>query len=344
MDRLLTVVTGNSYAVQLLGNDAWGGPWMARACEPWVLSDECVNGHMFDKTKLGISVGYVIVSLICLPLTFTNFANLMWFQYITLGICLFSVLIFIATCFVPSDSAHFHWHVPPAFGSDPGFAISTCFLSFALTFAIPSWWNENEPDCPAEKAINFSVGYTMLVYYLPIAFLPACAFLIPGDEDALDLYLNGDIVNVVAVVAAYSLAIVGIAPNVIAYAVAMRDNLQSIGPFFTFKVSLAIGCVGPFLLGWALDKPTGFGVTFESVVNWVAVVTMGIVNFIVPLSIVIKLASSQLNSASIAGSQVMDDLRIESWKSSELTSAKAMLVASVALVSGGFALNLLELK
>lgn len=327
VDRLLTVLFGNSYALSLSGS----GPVFSPACLPSMDRSSC-GTDLFSTTSLGISAGYIVVFLICLPLTFTNFANLMWFQYVALTVTAASVLIFVVTCFAPSSSQEALWHVPPAFGASPGFAVSTCFLSFAIGFAVPSWWNENEPDCPASLAINASVAYTFFFYYLPVAFLPAFAFVIPAGKDALWLFLNPKIVNTVAVAGAYVLAIAGIMPNVIAYSVAMRDNLQSLGPRFTFNTSLLIGCVGPFLIGWALDNPTGFGETFQLVVNWAALAMLGGINFIVPLLIVIKLAGQQDIQ------QVSS--KIDVWTRSEVLQAKALLVVSSLLVVGGYAMNI----
>jgi len=341
VDRLLTVLTGNSYVFSLWGS----GGWFASACDPTWSRNYCEN-HLFSTTRLGVSAGYVVVLVICLPLTFTNFANLMWFQYVALAVTATAVVVFIVTCFIPNTSPEYNWHMPPTFGASPGFAVSTCFLSFAIGFAVPSWWNENEPDCPASKAINTSVAYSVVFYYLPVAFLPACAFLIPAGEDALQLFLNSSAVNWAAVVGAYVLAIAGIMPNVIAYSVAMRDNLQSLGPRFTFKVSLLIGCVGPFLIGWALDDPTGFGKTFQLVVNWSAMAMLGCINFIVPLLIVTSLASRQLNDSDsdiCEQSTVFGDMgcpKIEPWTLDELIQAKIMLAISSALIIGGYAMNL----
>jgi hypothetical protein len=258
----------------------------------------------------------------------------MWFQYIALTVTLSAVFAFAVTCFIPSTHQQHHWHAPPVVGSDPTFAISTCFFSFAIGFAVPSWWNENEVDCSASTAISASMAYTFVVYYLPIAMLPACAFLVPSDQSALDLFLNADVVNSVAVIGAYLLAILGIMPNVVAYAVAMRDNLQALGPRFTYRTSLLIGCVGPFLLGWLLDNPTGFGATFMLVVKWGALALLGGINFVTPLVIVCKLASQSVDRAGSPGNNF--------WSKRELREAQGMLVVVLCLLCGGYFASILR--
>merc|ERR1712224_134886 len=117
-------------------------------------------------------------------------------------------------------------------------------------------------------------------------------------------------------------------PNVIAYSVAMRDNLQSLGPSFTFRTSLIIGCIGPVLLAWALDNATGYGVQFEIVMNWAAIGILGIINFIVPQLIAIKLSGQQLMLTADAGGvqagldDTCDAPKMELWTVREHNEAK----------------------
>lgn len=332
VDRLFTVAFGNSYVLAFAGD----GSWIQSAC-PAGMSRSLCGTNLFESTTLGISAGYVAVMAVCLPLTFTNFANLMWFQYVALAVSFMSVMTFVLTCFMPNDSDEYAWHLPAAIGADPGFAISTCFLSFAIAFAVPSWWNENEVDCPAPAAIKSSMVYTLFVYYLPVALLPACAFVIPQNQTALDLFLNGKVVNAAAVLAAYMLAILGIMPNVVAYSVAMRDNLQAIGPFFDFRMSLLIGCLGPFFVGWALDDPTGFGGTFSMIVNWSSLLLLGSINFIVPLLVVCKLSREQQREQS-----TLLAAKCEPWTWQERWEAHIMLAVSAVLVVGGYTLKIVN--
>lgn len=328
VNKLLRLLFGNSYALELWGNNGFG---LVPACE----SEVC--DHLFSETNLGISAGYLIVVGACLPLMFTDFSNLMWFQYVAMTVTVTAAVTFVVTCFLPSPDPSAGWHTPPALGDSPGFAISTCFLSYAICFAVPSWWNESELDCPAPRAINMSVAYTTVVYYLPIALFPAFAFSIPAQGSALDLFLDPDAVNPVCVCAAYFLAILGIMPNVIAYSVAMRDNLQALGNFFTFKKSFFMGCIFPLLVAWNLDDLTGFGAQFQFVIDWSSIGILGITNFIVPQLIILKLSAEQPRDAA-NDTELIALPKEASWTSWEHREAKVMLILSLLLVVVGYAL------
>jgi len=323
-DLILVKLFGNSFALEFSGTDGLG---LVKACS----SGDC-GSELFMETSFGVTAGYIFVCLLCLPLTFTNFANLMWFQYFVMVVTTLAICIFSVTCFLPSPSPippNESWFIPPAFGEDPSLAVSTCFFCFAISFAVPTWWNDNEPDCPATKAINTSMVYTIMMYYLPITVLPAFAFVLPT-ESAMDLFTDPDAVNQVCVFAALGLALIGIMPNIIAYSVAMRDNMQTLGAWFTFRKCVFLGCICPWLFGWSVS----FGAYFQTVVQWTSIGVLGIINFIVPLILVLKLSRIQqeakarksLLTTTDGGVLVMAAVprEVEPWTSGEIVAARVM--------------------
>jgi hypothetical protein len=204
---------------------------------------------------------------------------------------------------------------------------------------------------PVEKALGVSVMFATVGYYLPIAFIPG--FFIPGQfanphtQNALVFFYDQHKVRFTSQVAAYSLAVVGIMPNIVAYSVAMRDNVQGLGgALASFKVSFVVTCIGPWLFAWLFY----FGSSLNSVINWTAIGSNGVVNYIVPLLLVLRLAELQgaetepetLDESNLPWSDrpLAGDLGAPRFSAAEVLQARILLVVACLVVLSGYGLAL----
>ena len=73
VNRLIIVLFGDSLELQVTGEGGFG---IKAACSKGADRKDCV-WDQYDKTRLGVTMGYVVVVSLCMPLTLTKFADSM---------------------------------------------------------------------------------------------------------------------------------------------------------------------------------------------------------------------------------------------------------------------------
>ena len=273
MDEALIELFGKSCAIQIYNNESASiGGTMGLDCIHE--SSEGSGESPFGPNAYVISIGFVIVLTVALPLGYWNLDDNIWVQNFA----------FCGLCFIVSEwciqalvhGIDFEANNVPAVGSDQS-QIGTVLFNYAFVTTIPSWVNEKKVGVPINKSIWASslLGTTMFLF---------TGLLCAGAWDASSGNLLSTLtksstpgVGKLTRALAYLFPIVALVTSIPIFSIIVRYNLLEnnlCGPFW----AAFWGAVFPWLAAIALYT----GDALDDVVNWSGLLTIVPLNFVLP--------------------------------------------------------------
>jgi len=238
---------------------------------------------LYSSTPICLSLGYIIITLFCLPAGFLNLEDNV--KVVQLGSFFVLVVLMCEFCgqFFTMD---LHWDQVPAVGKDFSQLVSIFIFSWAYVMFIPSWVNEKKNDVSTNKVI-WLCGVASFIGYLCIGMLAALAVPTAGSDDLLK-NLGTKVYPTITIIASYIFSLGVIAPGIPVCCITTRYNLY-IGKVCGKKMSYFWGVVAPWMVAFCFSQST----YFAGFINWSSLCVNGIVNFLVPLLLYYKAVSVQ---------------------------------------------------
>jgi len=169
-----------------------------------------------------VSLGFVIVLLLTIPMGYFNLDDNMWLQQgafvLTLAIVLQWLCEFV---YFGLDTAHV-----PLLGADQSQVLGTTIFNYAYVITVPSWINELEGGVSVHKSIWIGSLLATFVYVL-LGYVGGRALVFTADQtllDALDAATHGTL-HVATQITTYSFPFIAFLSSIPVYSIVVRYNL-----------------------------------------------------------------------------------------------------------------------
>jgi amino acid permease len=261
VDSLLTIAFGRTYAITLY-------PHIEFITVTYDTLDK-IYGNDFG---LSISLGYLLILCIFLPLGFLDLNANIYIQYGA-----FFLMIFLL--------AEFSWHFVKlglnpenvqVFGTHTfSQVISIFILSYAYPMLIPSWINAKKTHVSVNAVIWFS-GLLAFIGYILIGLFGAMAYPSLNSDDVMD-DMTSKSTELITRIAVYVFSFSIVATSIPVYSISVKYNLF-IGGLCGKKQAIFWGIIAPWLVGFVFMHAQ----FFAAFLNWTSLIFSGIENFLIP--------------------------------------------------------------
>lgn len=276
-DNAIIWIFGCSPGLALNGDSVEGGPG-------WKCFKASQNsGHVPINSvysgladEIAITAGYVLVTVIALPLGFLNLADSMSLQIVSfvfttviLAVFFVQFCVDIARDDPESQDGRIH-----SLGDNFELVVTALSVSYMYVMYLPAWINEKTHQVPI-KATLWMVAGAAMVCYIVIGLMCAAANPDMKNDNVLQhLYeYSSPFIGVMVLIFAFTAVLPGIPIN----AIAVRYNLYVSG-MCTSKQSYFWGAVAPFTVSWLFTSRE----MCVGVLMWILVIAGGVVTYIVP--------------------------------------------------------------
>lgn len=231
---------------------------------------------------LCITSGYVVLTVILLPLGLLSLDENMFVQFISFYCFSIGSIIFCVV-FVMRG---LHVVNVPAIGTRLESTIGTVLFTYAYTMVLPSWHNERKREVNCGKALWWSTWFSTIVK-IAFGWMGALAYshrrmgpnilvTMLSNSDAMLSPTSQAVLSLSVYI--YSFAVIGL--GVPATCVFLRYNLLNL-EVVPLRWAHFFAGIFPWLVSWALYSATAF-VAF---LNYSSLLLNGITNFIIPFVI-----------------------------------------------------------
>jgi hypothetical protein len=229
-----------------------------------------------------ITLGFVIVLLLTLPLGFFSLDDNIWvqaFSFVTIMvITLIWVVIWLIGGLDPSRV--------PFIGPQQGAVISMAFFNYAWPVSVPSWINELRPNTSINKPIWLSAALSTFIYLL-IGIVGAMGQQYVGDQDVLDA-LNqipgSEGLRLTARITAFAFPLITLLSGIPVFAVVIKYNLIENAICNKYWANFW-GVVLP----WIIAAPFYSGAGLNLVILWSSLLVNGVVNYVIPIAFFLRM-------------------------------------------------------
>lgn len=247
-------------------------------------------------TQWVISAGFVVSMFISIPLGYINLEDNMRFQWASLaGLLGFTFVFFVqfVMCLSPTsrwrladptwDAAH---SLPPFRSAGQYQVLGVAIFAFAYVTTIPSWVNEKKVGVSVNKTVWWP-AICGTVLKLVAGLLGSLAFrlvrndgtAVEGMDDILNRLVEEDMPEFTKL-SGYLWNITTLIPGIPVLAIMVRYNLLNsgvVGP----RAASFLGVVLPWLVTMFCYQ----GSMLVTICNWSALLTIGVVNLLVPIAV-----------------------------------------------------------
>eukprot|EP01062_Namystynia_karyoxenos_P081977 TRINITY_DN9132_c0_g1_i1.p1 TRINITY_DN9132_c0_g1~~TRINITY_DN9132_c0_g1_i1.p1 ORF type:complete len:732 (+),score=288.55 TRINITY_DN9132_c0_g1_i1:106-2196(+) len=319
MDTALVAVFGKTCAIQLYDSQSAGiGGTAGLTC---VTSSSSDSDSPFGSAYV-VSIGYLIVMFISIPLGFWNLDDNIWVQNVAfVGLCFIVVawVVQAAICgleFRKGNGDEYSGTVP-VFGGDQSSVFGTVLFNYAFVTAVPSWCNEREPGVSINRAVWSSAGLGTLMFF-SVGLFGALAWNFATPEgksdppDLLAVLTSSDTrphVGTMTQALAYLFPVVALVTSIPIFSIIVRYNLMENNICGRCWANFW-GTIFPWIAAIALYS----GSALNDVCNWSGLLTIAPLNFMLPAYFYLR---------SVEGMEEGDELQRE--KEGALPAAAAVL-------------------
>lgn len=275
LDQFMMYIAHKTYALELIPNPHW--IVCTQAQDPNLVA-------LYGSSSICISLGYILVTVFCLPAGFLNLADNV--KAVQLGSFVVLTILMGEFC-VQFATMGVQWSQVPAVGDTFTQVVSIFIFSWAYVMFVPSWVNEKRNDVSVNKVI-WTCGVASFLGYLSIGIL--AALTVPPKQASDDLLSNlgKSPFPVITIIASYIFSLGVIAPGIPVCCITTRYNLY-IGKVCGRRMSYFWGVIAPWLVAYCFAQ----GAFFANFINWSSLVVNGIVNFMFPLALYYKAVSKK---------------------------------------------------
>jgi hypothetical protein len=240
------------------------------------IATETTEKFYSNDITLGISVAYVVVTVLLVPLGFGQLKDSIKVQIVSVLVVLFCVVEFMFN-FI---SRGLHWENVPVVNTDFQQLLGVFIFSLGFASMVPSWANQKQPHVSPRVVIW---GSSVVVMILNFALPLMAAFAYPNlkTDDLLENMGNDSLVVTKVAVYLYTLAVITMSIPV--YCITIKNNLFT-GGVLNKPLSTFVGAIAPWLVAWIFNS----GSIFAELLNWASLFLTGFIAFFFPLACYIK--------------------------------------------------------
>lgn len=253
----------------------------------------CVSGD--DDTTLTdslfgnryvISVGYIVVLVICIPLGILNLDDNIGIQIGGMVLTVVCIVVwvanFIAIGLVPANV--------PMFGT--GLAtyaplLSTVLFNYGFVATIPSWYNEKAPRVKTGVTIVWAQVAASLQYLL-VAVFGALAIVNNGNSNLLSLIDEGGISGIwqASQIMTFIFPLANVLTSIPVFSIIIRYNMLQI---HGIHVPVWMANLVAVVMPWVVAVPFYPGNTMDDIINWSSALFFVMLNLVFPLSMYLSM-------------------------------------------------------
>ncbi|KNC54154.1 uncharacterized protein AMSG_09933 [Thecamonas trahens ATCC 50062] len=255
MDQFFIRVFGKSYALAVQSGS-------------WVESTDLATP--FSGVGVVVTLGYAVVTIICLPVGFLNLSEGIYFQYFSFLILVAGMIIFFVTYLLRDlDTSRV-----PVVGSNMSSVIGTILFNYTFVVTVPSWVNEKLDSVSINKTIWNSGIFTTVGYFV-MGYVGALAYPDVAGNVLTTFASSGSLVTELTAYI-FSLAVIGL--GIPLFSIVIRYNLY-VSKVCGAKMASFLGVILPWLISWPLYSGNGF----ELFVAWSSLIVNSFINFGLPM-------------------------------------------------------------
>jgi hypothetical protein len=284
-DGLLLELFGGTCALELL-------PRPRARCISRSSGDSATHDAPFSDAWLVVSLGYMLVALLTIPLGYYNLDESIWVQKLCFLLLGFIVMAWLV-CF---GETGLESHVPVA-GARAGGLIGTLLFNFCFVATVPSWVNEKRPGVSVRYSLWSAVTCGVLIF-AAVGLFGACAYggapngFTPS-RDLLTVLLSRG--SALGRAAAFAFPPVALMSGIPVLSICVRYNLleqQLCSP----AVANMVAVVAP----WGVALLLGRGGALGAAMDWVSLFAAVPLNFALPALLYLKATQGEPFATGVA--------------------------------------------
>ena len=229
---------------------------------------------LYDGSGFYLSLGYIVIAMMTLPLGFFNLDDNMKVQWLSFFGLLALMGEFMADYTFVEGLDYEHTKL---FGTDPSQLTAVFITAWGYALLIPSWTNELVPAVyPHINAVIWGSAIVTQVGYIAFSVLAMWSYPeMDNDDLPNDMGSNKPILITHICISLFSLFI--ILPGIPVYCITTRYNLY-VGGICGKYLSYFLGVVAPWAIGFLFAQ----GPLFAALLNYSALFFSGFVNYTIP--------------------------------------------------------------
>eukprot|EP00899_Mesostigma_viride_P024529 jgi/Mesvir1/5260/Mv15376-RA.2 len=223
-----------------------------------------------------LSAGLVIFALITVPIGFLQLDDSIAVQQ---GSFVILLLIIVQWMFDFLDH-EVHFDAVPAFAGDQHQVLGVIAFNYCFVTTIPSWVNRKKRGVDEDSSVMGSVMLSSSMFLL-VGLWGGLTLVLSDNTDLLDVLSKEP--SLLSALAVYLFPVVVNLAGIPVLSIIVRDNLVQEG-IFSHRWASIISNLFP----WLCTLPFYTGQGFQNLINWTGLLTLGVVNFVIPLAMFIK--------------------------------------------------------
>ncbi|RYY33142.1 hypothetical protein EON62_04525, partial [archaeon] len=247
-------------------------------------SDSVVDDSPFGNSYT-ISLGYLIIMVISVPLSYMNLDDNIIVQVIAMVLVILSLVVWIANfCVLGLSSA-----LMPAVAAYKGRAtvnaytsvLPTIIYNYGFVATIPSWLNEKAPTTRVRPTIWISILISTIMY-IALGMFGAAALEFTGSADLLSVIVDGKVEGIwrVSKGLVYVFPLANLVSSIPVFCVIVRYNLIN-----TEMCPLWLANFIAIVVPWALSLVFYSGNSLNDLLNWSSALLFVAINLVIPFAL-----------------------------------------------------------
>eukprot|EP01113_Clastostelium_recurvatum_P020372 TRINITY_DN2416_c0_g1_i4.p1 TRINITY_DN2416_c0_g1~~TRINITY_DN2416_c0_g1_i4.p1 ORF type:complete len:526 (-),score=90.87 TRINITY_DN2416_c0_g1_i4:1051-2628(-) len=233
----------------------------------------------FGNDVYVLSLGFIIVLLLTIPLGFLNLDDNATVQEAAMALTIAIIIEWASASF---GEGLIQTSRVPAIGPNQGLLMGTLIFTFASVVNVPSWANEMKPKTNVNHCVWIGDGVATLLLLIP-GLLGAWSYDFTGSQDLLDVIDADDgRFAIPSRITVYLFPAVVCLSGIPVTSIIVRYNLMLSGLCGKYTANF-----WAVVFPWLVSIPFYTGAGLSNVINWTSLLCNGITNFIIPLSLYI---------------------------------------------------------
>lgn len=335
-DTLSIMLFGNSWGLQLTPHFGF----VASCPTNWGCEGSQAFATVANQNGLLLSFGYMVTLALSVPFSLIDVSE--GFQFASYGVSLLCLMWLIVKFIIiaveenhsvkhggalPDGGPGSHSQLPPAWTMDLELALEVNFWSWVVSFAVPMWLDEKNPDDPLAPPLAAAFAHrAALDIVFGVAGAAAFPRLPPSALNVLQAVAVHPACGSATRFAGVLFVVSNLVSNIVDYAMVAVRNLEC---HVGFGVATCLGLVLPFVGGFTFY----FGATFADLVTVASPFLNGAVQFVVPAALFCAYAGME------PASSALPVLGIRTTSTNWRIAAAVMALAASALIATTYALS-----
>lgn len=235
----------------------------------------CSHNNSPFGDSMVISLGFLVVICLIIPMGYFNLEDNMIIQVISTGIQTLILFEWLVTFFLRG----FQWDKVSAFGTPDGQGqvLGQVMINYAFVMTVPSWCNEKRRSSSVNTVVWSAVGIST-TFFLLVGIMGALAFPDLGGADILTAINRASDGSLIDQIAVYLFPLIAVASSIPVFSIIIRYNLVENGILGSRWANLLA-----VVLPWILVIPLTAGNTvFNDVANYTSILFQTPINLIIP--------------------------------------------------------------